>query len=233
MFDEGNLGEINFVDDEVEVVKCLDYLCKTKEKLWLWQEKEEEKRKIHFGIIKRVVAEKKVIMLFSGQSGVHFGFDRRTPVYVYSREQRAAFQTEYKNVENEFINLEIPPKIGVLNKEQCEKLAVIEVEDESVHKHKRVHERKQPRIIKFVRVEKIDSEKDYAETGTYDLYDMSQGGISFHVKDPSLFQTGNRVKFLEIGGETLDKELRGTVMSVRWIKQEEDDTILKVGVKFD
>ena len=233
MFEERGLGTINFIEDDVEVAKCLKFLSGSKEKLWLWQEKAEELRKIHFGIIKRVVTEKNVIMLFSGRTGIHFDFDRIYPVYVYSQEKGIAFQTEYKNVENEFINLAIPLKIGVLTKEQCMKLAVVEVENESAHQHKRAHQRKHPQVGKSVLVEKMDSDGDIVSTGTYELYDISQGGISFHIKDPSLFQTGERLRFKEMDGKPLDKELQGTVMSVRWFAQEQADTILKVGVKFD
>ena len=200
MLEEGNLGELNFIEDKIEIVRCLGLLSNIKEKLWLWQEKEDEPRKIHFGIIKRVVVEKGVIMLFSGQTGIHFGFDRIANVYVYSREKSLAFQTKYQNVENEFINLKIPSKIGVLTREQCKKLAVIEVEDESAHRHKRAHERKYPGSGKFVQVEKME-EGEVASFGTYDLYDMSQGGMSFHIRDPSLFQARDRVIFTHIDGE--------------------------------
>ena len=233
MFEQSGLGKIDFVEDEIEIVDCLVFLRKNKEKLWLWQEKKDERRRTHFGIINRIIKEKKIIMLFSGQPGIHFGFDSNRPVYVYSQEQKVAFQTKYKDIENEFINLEIPLKVGVLTKAQCEKLAVVEMENESAHWHKRLHERKHPEVGKFIRVEKVGSRGNIINSGSYDLYDMSQGGISFHIKDPSLFQTGERVKFIDIDGEPLGRKLYGTVMSVRWIKEECDNTILKVGVKFD
>ena len=231
MFDGNKLGSINFIDNETEIVRCLEFLGQVKEKLWLWQEKKGEPRQIHFGIVKRVVLEKRVVMLFSGRTGVHFGFDRTGPVYVYSQGKRVAFQAEYKNVENEFINLDIPLKIGVLTPEQCEKLAVVEIENESAHRHKRVHDRKHPEGGKSIRLEKVQDGKTMS-FGTYDLYDMSQGGMSFLIRDPSLFQNGERVRFTHIDEEPLGKKLNGEVMSVRWFGREDGDTILKVGVKF-
>ena len=236
MFEQGELGEFDFIEGGSEIISCLALLRDRKEKLWLWQEKEGEQRKIHFGIINRLVEEKKIIMFFSGQPGIHFGFESDGPVYVYSQEQKMAFRTKYKNVENEFINLEIPSKIGMLTQKQCEKLSVVERENEAAHRHKREHERKHPQVGKTVRVEKIgDGDSDDVAAGPVDyaLYDISQGGMSFHIHDPSLFQVGERVKFLEIDGESLGKELYGTVMSVRWSKEGADKTILKVGVKFD
>ena len=234
MFRQEKLGEFDFIEDRAEVVECLGALRLAKEKLWLWQEKPGEHRKIHFGIIKRLVEEKNLFMLFSGQPGIHFGFESDNPVYVYSQEQKIAFQTQYQNVENEFINLEIPLKVGLLTKEQCEKLSVIEIENESAHRHKREHERKHPEANKTVRVEKIGQEEDDSgSSAEYALYDMSQGGISFRIQDPSLFQVGERVKFSEIDQEPLGKELYGTIRSIRWIEEDSDEAILKVGVKFD
>ena len=179
MFELSGLGEIDFLEDGAGITDCLAVLRDAKERLWLWQEKKKKHRKIHFGVINRIVTEKKIIMLFSGQPGIYFGFDDKKPVYVYSQEQKVAFQTGFRSVENEFINLEIPLKIGMLTKSQCEKLAVIEMENESAHRHKRVHERKHPEASKYVRIEKIDTEGDIVNFGDYELYDISQGGISF------------------------------------------------------
>ena len=232
MLDEGRLGEFDFIEDRIQIVKLLELLSQTKEQLWLWQEEEGDQRLIHLGVIKRVVEEKNIVMLFSGRTGVHFNFNPTGPIFVYSQNQRMAFQAKRSDSGNEFVNLEMPFKVGVLSAEQCQKLSVIEKENESAHQHKRTHERKHPQAGKVVRVEKVVGEDEVEESGDYELYDISQGGLSFHVEDPSLFQVGDQLQFLEMDGEVLGKRLQGTVMSVRQVAEDETIT-LKVGVRFD
>ena len=232
MLENDRLGEFDFIQDKNQIVKLLELLSRNKEKLWLWQESEGDQRLIHLGVIKRVVSEKNIVMLFSGQTGVHFNFNRTGPVFVYSESQKMAFQAKRSDSGNEYVNLEIPSKVGVLSEEQCQKLSVIEKENESAHQHKRAYERKHPEVGKRVRVEKVLEGGSAEDFGEYDLYDISQGGLSFHIQDPSLFQAGDRVKFVEIAGEILDKKLQGIVMSVRQVDPENTIT-LKVGVKFD
>jgi hypothetical protein len=69
---------------------------------------------------------------------------------------------------------------------------------------------------------------DEAAAATYNLFDLSRGGLAFVCSVESAFQRGQIVHVIEVEASKLDDPLAGEVMSVRPL----DEGGFKVGIKF-
>jgi hypothetical protein len=91
---------------------------------------------------------------------------------------------------------------------------------------KRESPRARPKVDKWVKIQK--AQEDHLQF--FRLFDLSQGGMSFIVTDPSLFPKGVEVHIKGFDEFDLDDPLIGHIVSSRPIN--ETNSEFKVGVKF-
>lgn len=99
-------------------------------------------------------------------------------------------------------------------------------EEDKLFADKRESPRARPKQQKYVMVQ-----NETGGTARFPLFDLSQGGMGFVVRDEDLFPKGSMIYVYAIDAKVLDDPLIGKVMSVRSI--DESKLEFKVGVKFE
>jgi hypothetical protein len=97
--------------------------------------------------------------------------------------------------------------------------------EEKKYAGKREAPRARPKVQKKVHIRK-NQDKLATE---YALFDLSQGGLSFIIKNQNAFQKGEEIEIDNLDQRELDPPLKGKVMSIRPV---DDTTQHKVGVMF-
>ncbi len=99
-------------------------------------------------------------------------------------------------------------------------------EEDKLFADKRESPRARPKVDKWVKVAKLQSEGPV----TYKLFDLSQGGMGFVCFNESEFSKGSEIHIVGFNEFDLDDPLIGKVMSIRPIDGELNE--FKVGVSF-
>ncbi|GAB4414334.1 MAG: hypothetical protein OHK0056_21120 [Bacteriovoracaceae bacterium] len=220
-----------FITDDLEIIDLFRYFAKTKEKLWAWQNKKDEKgfRPVHFAIIKKFDPLKKFIEFVPNNSN-GFRLREKEEIYIFSKTRNLAFKAIAREMGKEFLIIGTPKHINILSEELAAKLSIVEKEDEESNLTKRTVPRKSAKDGQMVSVERIDQEGVRSKLMMYGLYDISQGGMGFRVSDPAEFLKGDIVEVVEIDGKPLPKRIVGIVVAVR--EMEDEFETFKVGVQF-
>lgn len=221
------LKDIQYIDEDLEIISIFKYLLQTKEKIWVWQKKSNAtphiRRPVHFATIRKVDAIKHVIEIRPNNSK-GFKFETNDELFVYSSSKGVAFKIPIRERSPEMISFSMPKRMNLINGEMLTSLALVEKEDEEKHKHLR-------------QIPRVSAKKDQmvsiyrpATNGhnIYLLHDMSSGGMGFLIDDPAEFEVAETVEVLGIDGKPLNRKLRGKVVAIRQV----DSRTFKVGVKF-
>jgi c-di-GMP-binding flagellar brake protein YcgR len=120
----------------------------------------------------------------------------------------------------------MPEKVNALSEELAAKINLVEKENEEENSHKRSQPRKQATGKQTIKAYKEGNEK---KKQTYNLYDISAGGLALKTIDPGMFKKGDFITITSINSKDLDMIISGEVVSVRHM---EEDDVFKVGVRF-
>lgn len=216
--------EKKLITDDLEIIDFFRVLAKSKERLWLWSQNPEG-RTVHFCQVRKLDVLKKTIELTPlTENGFSFP-SKEAEIFLYSRARNMAVKFKARELEGHYILLSLPPRVNHLSEELARKINLVEEENESGMEAKRGQPRKQlgekqtaqlflngkPKVLKF------------------DLYDISAGGLALKSPDPGAFAKGDTIEVFSINGKELPKRLKGKVMSVRHIVE---DDLFKIGVQF-
>lgn len=223
--------EKKYITDDLEIIDLFRFFTKTKEKLWVWQNKKDENgyRPVHFAVIRKYDPLKKFIE-FSPNNSNGFRLRDKEEIYIFSKSRNIAFKAVARELGKEFIIVTTPKHLNILSEELASKLTIVEREDEDSNLTKRSVPRKSAKDGQMVGVERIDQNGERSKLLMYGLYDISQGGMGFRVNDPAEFMKGDTVEVVEVDGKPLPKRLSGTVMAIR--EMEDEFETFKVGVQF-
>lgn len=220
------------ITDDLEIIGIFKAFMQRKEKLWTWQSTAElkGKRVVHYSIVKRVDPLKKLIELKpNNRSG--FRFTSGDEIFLFSKIRSIAIKLKVREMGPEYIVLALPAKLNLIHGDFLRNIELVEKENEGANKHLRAVPRLQANEEQLVGVRRSSaSESDYRPLEFYELHDMSQGGLSFHVSDPAEFTVGDYVQIDHLNGKELKARIEAKVASVRVL--EEADDLFKVGVAF-
>lgn len=200
--------------------------------VWTIDQAKEENRVVYVAIIKRVDQIKKIFDIVPLDKASSFELEEGQKLMCYCKEKRFLFKTTPRGVDKELVLLAVPNKVSILNEEAASAFNIIEKENAEFYSQLRSSERIRTKDNQFITVQKMDGEES-THIGIYLLYDMSTAGMGFVVNNPSLFAKNDTVIATEIDHQTLPKPLRGKVMAIRQIDEENILQPFKVGVKFD
>lgn len=218
------------IDDDLEILGIFKGFLQRKEKLWLWQKADDEasQRIVHYGIVKKIDPFKKLIELRPNNSTGFKFTDDKAPIFLYSSKRCVALKTLMREYTPDFISFSFPKLLNAIKGDLLQNLQLVEKENESLHVHERQAPRVQAKGTQFIGMKRI-LEGHLSPLLTYELYDISQGGMAFEVYDPAEFAIADKIQVLSIDGKPLPKTLHGKVVSVRQLP---DADIFKIGVQF-
>jgi hypothetical protein len=217
------------IDDDLEIIGIFKGFLQRKEKLWIWQRSPDGKsqRLVHYAIVRRIDSIKKFIELRPNNTQGFFIKDKELPLFVFSNIRKVALKTYVRECTNEFLTFPLPQKLNAIVGDQLQDLELIERENEELHEHERGSPRIQAKVAQTLMLRRL-SAPPKSPLAHYNLYDISQGGLSFEVYDPAEFLVDEKLTFLSLDGKPFAKELIGIVSSIRQLQE----GIFKVGIKF-
>ncbi|MCO4793851.1 MAG: PilZ domain-containing protein [Bacteriovoracaceae bacterium] len=217
------------VKEQNEIDQLLGSVKANEEKVWIWQDSldEEEKPLVHFGLLIKY-DDIKGVGEFKPTTEEGFNFRPELEINVYSPGFMLWYKFYPKETRDRKVTFSRPPQLSKLDSEFVQSLELIEIENEQENMHMRQTPRMQAKGNKRVGVQKANDPLERLRE--YALYDMSQTGAGFIVDNPALYERGHKVVLLTMNGKKLDSPLRGRIMAVR---QMDDDEEFKVGVMFD
>lgn len=217
------------VKEKNEIDKFLGTLKAREEKVWLWQESLEdfEKPLVHFGSLFKY-DDTKGIGEIKPTSEDGFTFRPEMEINLYCPGYTLWFKFESREVRERKVTFNRPDRMSKLDPEFIQQLELIEIENEKENMHMRQAPRRQAKGEKRVGVQKATDPLERIRE--YHLYDMSKSGAGFIVDNPALYERGQKIILLSLDGKALDVPLRGRIMGVR---QMDDDEQFKVGIMFD
>lgn len=216
-----------FITDDLEIIDFFRVLMKSKEKLWIWQQAENEKgeRPIHFCMLRKFDVLKKSLELTPlTEEGFTFNPESKD-LFLYSRKRNIAFKFSPREFESHYIMLGMPARLNFLSEDLATKLNFVEQEDEDSQMHLRTQPRKVAGEKQTVKIIREGNNKPQQ----FNLYDISAGGMAFKSPDPGVFKKGDILIIVSINQNPLPQEITGKVVSIRHMI--EDDQF-KVGVQF-
>ena len=224
-------GEALSIYDDLEIIDYLRVFLRTRERLWLWQIKDQinESRTIQLATLKKLNIIKKSMYLES-ISREDFRFHLKKDIVVYSRNKNLIFKVRPKQVDINSIILPLPQKMSLLSERFASLINIIEKENEEIHRHKRSHARKQAQSLQFAFIRKLTCDGRSEDTQQIKLYDISPSGIGLRSDHSQEFEKGSRLMLMGINTKMLSRPLSGTVMSVRYM---EEENFYKIGIQFD
>ena len=211
-----------------EIDQMLSSLQIKEEKVWVWQESLDADGKplVHFAIVFSYDGNKDLGEL-KPTTEEGFYFKPEMEINLYSPQLTLWFKFFPKEAREEKVSFTRPERLSRLDNEFIESLELIEVENEEANMHMRQTARMKAKGNKKVGVQKaVDP---FEKVREYPLYDMSQNGAGFLVDNPALYEQGQKIILRTMNGKKLDAPLRGRIMSVRQM----DDEEFKVGIMFD
>jgi hypothetical protein len=217
----------SFITDDLEIIDFFRVLMKSKEKLWIWQQLENDKgeRPIHFCTLRKFDVLKKSLEL-TPLTEEGFGFNTESrELFLYSRKRNIAFKFSPREFESHYIMLGMPDRLNYLSEELAAKLSFVEEENEDSQIHLRQQPRKvagEKQTVKLIR-------QDQNKPQQFNLYDISAGGMALRCPDPGVFKKGDLITIVSINQNQLPQEIKGQIVSIRHMI--EDDQF-KVGVQF-
>lgn len=217
-------SEKKVITDDLEIIDFFRVLFKSKERLWVWQQV-ENKRIVHFCQVRKLDIIKKSIELSPlTENGFQFK-SNKSESFLYSREKNMAVKFVPREVENTYILLGLPERVNYLSEELARKINLVEEENEEGKEELRQQPRKQ---IGTKQTAQLFQNGD-TKVLKFDLYDISAGGLALKSPDPGAFEKGDQLEIFSINGKELPKKLKGKVVSVRHIVE---DDLFKIGVQF-
>ncbi len=216
------------VIDDLEIIDLFRLFHRNKEKLWLWQQapNEDGERPVHYCQIRKVDILKKTIIL-KPLSEEGFTFEKTLKeLFLYAESKNIAAKITPREVDSSFIFIPMPEKINALSEEIAAKIKLVEKENEKKNSHMRSQPRKQASGNQTISGYKEGSHK---KNLTYNLYDISAGGLALKTIDPGMFKKSDIIIVTAINKKDLEASIKGEVVSVRHM---EEDDVFKVGVRF-
>lgn len=216
------------ITDDLEIIDFFRVLHKSKERLWLWQQRlnDQGERPVHFCVLRKLdVLKKSVELTPLTDEGFTFG-SKDLELFLYSRKRNIAFKFVPRELEDHYIMLALPAKLNFLSEDLAAKISLVETENEEENLHRRQQPRKAAGEKQTVTLTK---EGDQGKGKQYALYDISAGGLALKSPDPGLFSKGEKLIALKINDQELPNPVKCKVVSVRHII---DDDLFKVGVQF-
>ena len=219
--------DAQLIDDDLEIIDILKALKNEREKLWLWQPKgTSESRAVHYGVIRRCDIMKKLIEIVPTRAK-GFKFSSPRELFLFSERRCIACKVKVQEYEGGYLTFVLPDRMNLMPGDFLEKFKIVEPENEQKFSHLRQLPRRAAKGGQMLGLLREDEESDRLDY--FSLYDISQGGMGFRAEDPGEFLVGDKVIAVEIDGKPLPKKLRGEVVAVR---QMEDENNFKIGVKF-
>ena len=219
----------NPIKEQNEIDQMIGSLKANEEKVWVWQESldEDEKPLVHFALL-YAYDDIKGVGGLKPTTEEGFNFRPEVEINLYSAGYTFWFKFAPKEVRDRKVTFSRPERLSRLDNEFIESLELIEIENEEANMHMRQTPRMQAKGDKKVGVQKATDPLERIRE--YPLYDMSQTGAGFLVDNPALYERGQKIILKTMSGKKLDAPLRGRIMSVR---QMDDDEEFKVGIMFD
>lgn len=220
----------HFINDDMEIVGIFKAFHQKKEKLWVWQQKDEDKirRIVHYAMIRKVDALRKTIE-FCPNNTLGFHFDPNKAIYLYSNKRSIALKLKMREYSNQFIIIGLPKKLNLVEGHFLNNIELVERENEQAHEHKRQVPRIPAKSQQTIGLRRTPNDRPGA-LEVYPLHDISRGGMSFVVNDPAEFVVGERLELQNIDNRVLPKKLPGKVVSIKLFQEAEDE--FKIGVAF-
>jgi len=223
------LGRAKIIVDELEILDILTEIKEVREKLWIWQKGTDKvERRVHFGFIRSLNLVQNFLDI-KAPVGTKFKFAEKGDIYIFSKEESMAFKAAIRNSGPDFISISFPTKLNQLTSEELKNIQIIEKEQEEKFSHLRGTPRTQVEEDQTIHLKRIDG-KHMGEEDDYTLFDISTGGMAFLVFDPGDFIKNEKLVVTMMNGKSLPKHLRGKVVSIRKVDDQEDQ--FKVGVQF-
>lgn len=223
--------KINIIDDSEEILSIFNRWKKNKEKLWIWQldsSKNGDHKLFNATIIKVDYANdiKTVDLKPTNTDG--FELNSKIDTFIYSKVDNLACKTGLAGYDIYLIKLNFPKTLGVMSPELFSKLQLIEKENEDIYLEKRKEERGKMKVDKVVQLRRFSENKNIRHpTLTFNIYDLSKGGLSFLVDDPAEF---HKDEILEIS--KIDKNEFKAPMKCKVMGKREQDGSYKIGIMF-
>jgi hypothetical protein len=199
------------------------------EKFWLWQDSlnENEKPIIHFAKLVKASIKSRIIEFRSHDKNM-FNLKPEQNINILSPVNFIYLQCVIKRLESHQVILTIPNEVHLLSQEIINNWDLLPVEDELSNKHLRLTPRVQAKDSKTIGIQRaIDPMENVVE---YPLYDMSQTGAGFLIKNPSEFEVNQKLIVKTLDGKSIPRKIRGEIKGIR---EMEDKSAFKVGIMFD
>lgn len=216
-----------FITDDLEIIDFFRVLLKQKERLWVWQQAENEygERPVHFCTVRKFDVLKKSVEL-TPLTEEGFTFRKEVPeLFLYSRKRNIAFKFKPRELESHYIMIGVPERLNYLSEDLASKINLVEAENEGAQMHLRKQPRKPAGDNQTVMVVRAEQSRAIQ----FNLYDISAGGMALKVVDPGVFKKGDQIKIEAINGTPLPNQITGKIVSIRHML---DDDLFKVGVQF-
>lgn len=224
----------DFISDDLEIINLLTLVVKSGEKVWIWETNPEtNERSAHLAkLIKFNIVDQYLELRPIVENGLKFNSFKN--LFFYSQKQCFAFKLEVRKFEDSFIGFYTPKKVRQVSPDFYKAMKLVDIEDEV----KFMHMRQVPRKTAAATTVGISHNLDHDDgpiNSRYELYDMSQGGLAFVCLDPGEFAVNSSLEITDLNGKVMGSKLRGTIMSIRKIEDEDSpfNDQFKVGVKFD
>jgi len=226
------IEERKFIKDDMEIIDLFRLFAKTKEKLWVWQQKKDENgfRPVHFAIIKKFDPLKKMIYFVPNNSR-GFRLREKEEMYLFSQSRNIACKVTARELGSDFLIISTPLHLNILSEELASKLSIVEKENEESHLTERTAPRKTANDGQLVSIERVEKDGTLSPAQMYGLYDISKGGMGFRANDPAEFLQNDKIFVSAVDGKPLPQKLSGTVVAIR--QMEEEFETFKIGVKFN
>lgn len=226
---ENKNEDLQAITDDLEVHDILRGIVRNKEKLWAWQ-KNGDKRIVCHCFIRKVDVIKKFCEIIPIKSN-QFKFNEENDIFIHSKERRLAIKVNnIIEFDSMFIRFTLPSTINQVEEDFLDKIELVEKENEHENIHKRYTKRKKIKDEKLTGLYKQVDEEGIL--GFYVIGDVSSGGMSFFVDDPSEFENGQELNLISVGERDFKKPVAAIVRSIRQVEDEYEETRFKVGIQF-
>lgn len=221
----------HLITDDLEIIGIFKAFAQRKEKLWAWQQKGEgeQRRVVHYALVKKVDALRKSIE-FCPNNIKGFNFDPDKAVYLYSKRRSIALKLKMREYDKQFIIIGLPKQLNLVKGDFLNNIELIERENEKDNAHKRELPRLLAKRDQMVSLQRLQKDQPIGRLEVFALHDISQGGMSFITYDPADFTVGEYIVAKNIDNKPLSKSLEGKVVSIRQLQESEDE--FKIGISF-
>jgi hypothetical protein len=213
--DEDRLIKVN---GENDVLEFLEKLFANRSELIFFQNKEDGESQ-SLSLIKNINHHTLDFAIRPTQKFDALDFDQEKPIFIYNESMSIKFSSTIRGKCRDnlaFIN--IPSELTVKYTRQGQRFSFEEHGLEVIYSNFSQHTYNRRHLVT-----------------TGELCDVSANGISFKVSTSAMknFHQGDKIIFSSINGYSLSQKLSGRVVYMQFFNSIENETYLKLGIKFD